>query len=182
MLILQTQTVSEKEGKVIVELQHGLPITSRPYAVIASRTGIDEVEVLSIVQRLRQDLVIKRFGVIVRHYELGYRANAMAVWDVPNNQVANIGRKAGAFRFVTLCYRRARHIPDWPYNLYCMIHGREQKRVLDNIHQLIKTCDLEEFPHEILFSGRRFKQRGAVYQQVEKEDEVCRCPTATAGS
>lgn len=180
MLILPKQAMSEKEKKVIAELQHGLAITSRPYAVIASRTDIDEAEVLSIVQHLRQVMVIKRFGIIVRHHELGYRANAMAVWDVPNKLVADIGRRMGTFRFVTLCYRRTRHLPAWSYNLYCMIHGREQQQVLNNIQQLIKSCELKEYPHEILFSGRRFKQRGAVYQPVGKD--VCLYPTAKAGS
>ncbi|NOZ11850.1 MAG: Lrp/AsnC family transcriptional regulator [Gammaproteobacteria bacterium] len=174
--------MGDKEKRVVTELQHGLPITSRPYAVIASRVGLDEAEVVAIVQRLRQNLTIKRFGVIVRHHELGYRANAMVVWDIPDNQVADVGQKMGTFSFVTLCYRRARQLPEWPYNLYCMIHGREQQRVLDNIDHLIRSCDLKIFPHEVLFSGRRFKQRGAVYQYVEAERAVDLCPTARVGN
>ncbi|MFV1997608.1 MAG: AsnC family protein [Acidiferrobacterales bacterium] len=174
------EVADEKEKRVVAELQHGLPITSRPYAAIASRIGIDEAEVLSIVQHLRQDLTIKRFGVIVRHHELGYRANAMTVWDVPDEQVAEIGRKLGAFEFVTLCYRRARQLPEWPYNLYCMIHGREQQLVLDHIGELIASCDLRSYGHDILFSSRRFKQRGAVYRQEAEQEDVILYPAVKA--
>jgi DNA-binding Lrp family transcriptional regulator len=74
--------------------------------------------------------LIRRFGVVVRHHELGLEANAMCVWDVPDAEVSALGRRLAQEAAVTLCYRRSRVPPDWPYNLFCMIHGSAREEVL----------------------------------------------------
>jgi len=152
-----------REQLLIEAIQKGLPLVSRPYAVIGKRIGMSETEVITQLSRLIQNGTIKRFGVVVRHRELGYRANAMVVWDVPDQQIAFIGKQLGQLKCVTLCYHRPRHLPDWPYNLYCMIHGKDRNKVLDKLNDMIKQCDLTEIPHQVLFSRQCFKQRGAIY-------------------
>jgi hypothetical protein len=87
----------------------------------------------------------------------------MVVWDVPDAEVSSLGRCLGGFDFVTLCYRRPRRLPDWPYNLFCMLHGRDRAAVLDNVAFLVERCGLQHVPHKVLFSRRRYKQRGARY-------------------
>ena len=148
---------------LLAAIQPGLPLVSRPYAEIGVQLGMSEAEVIARIDRLKTLGVIKRFGVVVRHHELGYRANAMVVWDVPDEEVDYLGHCLGKFEFVTLCYRRARHLPDWRYNLYCMIHGRDRGAVNEQLAFLIERCGLREIRHEVLFSHRRFKQCGAVY-------------------
>jgi DNA-binding Lrp family transcriptional regulator len=106
--------------------------------------------------------LIKRLGVIVRHRELGYEANAMVVWDIADARVDDVGDRFGAFDFVTLCYRRPRRLPAWPYNLFCMIHGRQRQAVLARIDELGRVPGAAGAPREVLFSVRRFKQRGAI--------------------
>ncbi len=182
ILALSEGMLSEHEERVVSELQHGLPLTSRPYATIGARIGMGEAEVLSVVRRLKQFNIIKRYGVVVRHHELGYRANAMAIWDVPDEVVDSVGQLLSTFKFVTLCYKRARHLPEWRFNLYCMIHGREQQAVHENIEQLIDSCNLQEYPHDVLFSGRRFKQRGAIYQQANADDDLLVYKMGRSGS
>jgi DNA-binding Lrp family transcriptional regulator len=108
--------------------------------------------------------IIKRLGVVVRHHELGYRANAMVVWDVPDERVDVLGQQLGRQDCVTLCYRRPRRLPDWPYNLFCMVHGRDRDDVRACIGRMAEGLGLETVPHTVLFSGRRFKQRGARYR------------------
>jgi DNA-binding Lrp family transcriptional regulator len=112
--------------------------------------------------------VIKRMGIIVRHHELGFSANAMSVWDVPDEQVDALGQCIRKYDFVTLCYRRQRQLPQWRYNLYCMVHGRDRATVQGHLQQLISQCGLQEHPHEVLFSTRRFKQCGARYVEPAK--------------
>ncbi len=155
------------DRRLLAAIQHGLPLGPRPYAEVGTRAGIDEAEVIRRLARLKRAGVIKRFGVIVRHHELGYRANAMVVWDVPDDQVRALGRCLAAFDFVTLCYRRSRRLPQWRYNLYCMIHGRSREEVLANLEWMVNRCGLQALPHEVLFSRRRFKQCGAVYYESE---------------
>jgi DNA-binding Lrp family transcriptional regulator len=88
----------------------------------------------------------------------------MVVWDVPDDEVAELGRCLSGFEFVTLCYRRPRHLPQWSYNLFCMIHGRDREAVLEKFNLMIESCGLEDIPKAVLFSRRRFKQRGALYR------------------
>ena len=149
--------------RLIAAIQDGLSLDPRPYARVAEATGLSEREVISRLGRLAEDGVIRRFGVVVRHHELGYRANAMVVWDVPEARVREAGRKLARLPFVTLCYRRPRRPPDWPYNLFCMIHGRDRAKVGALVEEASSAAGLEGLPREILFSRKRFKQRGARY-------------------
>lgn len=171
----------EDDTRLIAAIQHGLPLVPRPYAVLAREIGCSETEVMSRLKRMLNDGTLKRLGVVVRHHELGYRANAMVVWDVPDDRVTEFGYRIAGFDFITLCYRRARHLPEWPYNLYAMIHGRNRHSVLQKIDDLIKTCGLDDFTHEVLFSQRRFKQRGARYRALGKDVEPTPTPRRAGG-
>jgi DNA-binding Lrp family transcriptional regulator len=144
-------------------LQDGLPLVSRPYAVMGERVGYTEAEVIDRLREWRTSGLIKRFGVIVRHRRLGYRANAMVVWDVPDAEVSQIAGRICQYSFVTLCYRRPRRGAEWPYNLFCMIHGQDRLRVESQIRQVIDGCGMTDWPTATLFSSRCFKQRGARY-------------------
>lgn len=159
--------VDETDRRLLAAIQHGLPLVPRPYADIGARLGLSEKDVVMRLQCLKDGGVIRRFGVVVRHHELGYRANAMVVWDVPDAQVRELGQCLAGFDFITLCYRRPRRLPQWRYNLYCMIHGKSRQEVLAHLEWMVNRCGLQGLVHEVLFSRRRFKQRGAVYFDVQ---------------
>jgi DNA-binding Lrp family transcriptional regulator len=144
-------------------LQSGLPLVSRPFASVARRLDRREGEVIAQVRDWLGAGIIKRFGVVVRHHELGYRVNAMCVWNVPDAQVDDVGIRLASAEGVNLCYRRDRAGADWPFNLYCMIHGRDRDGVHARIEQIRGDCGLHDYPAEVLFSTRRFKQCGARY-------------------
>ena len=148
---------------IIHAIQGGLPLTPRPFALIAEGVGTDEQTVIDTVRDLQACGVIKRFGVVVRHLELGFRANAMVVWDVPDESVYVTARRLALDPAVTLCYRRPRRLPDWPYNLFCMIHGRDRRGVEKKISALRHATGIHELPYCVLFNRRRFKQRGACH-------------------
>ena len=151
------------ESALIGAIQQGLPLVSRPFAKIGEDIGLSESEVIAGLAQLQEQGVIKRIGVVVRHRELGYRANAMVVWDIPDELITGLGHCVGKFDFVTLCYQRPRRLPAWRYNLFCMIHGRDRDEVLNLVAQLKEQCGLHDVAHEVLFSQRRFKQCGARY-------------------
>ncbi len=157
--------LSQHERLLAAAMQGGLPLVSRPFAAIGAGIGMSEREVMEHLNRMIANGVIKRFGIVARHHELGYKANAMVVWNIPDHQVDNLGHSFADVDFITLCYRRPRRLPDWPYNLFCMIHGRNRDTVTQQIRELISRFNLESIPHEVLFSLRRFKQRGACYTQ-----------------
>jgi len=164
--------LSDADLALIGAIQGGLPLVPRPFAQLAAQTGESEQAVIGRLQSLVDRGVIKRMGAVVRHRELGYGANAMVVWDVPDEQVGELGRCLSRFEFITLCYRRPRHGADWPYNLFCMIHGRDREEVEGKVRQLVQCCRLESIPHAILFSRRRFKQRGAHYRGAARREAV----------
>jgi DNA-binding Lrp family transcriptional regulator len=155
--------LGELERRLVMALQEGLPLFIRPFQVLASRVGCEESEVLERIRRWCEEGVIKRFGVVVRHRELGYTANAMLVQDVPDDQVAAVGELLAGEAGVTLCYRRPRVLPDWPYNLFCMIHGQERGAVEARIVELRARHGLAHVAHDVLFSLTRYKQNGARY-------------------
>lgn len=155
--------ISDQDRALIAAIQNGLPLVSRPFAHIAEQLGLEEQQVIDRLQSLKNAGAIQRMGVVVRHRQLGYRANAMVVWDVPDHRVAELGRCFGQFEYITLCYQRPRRLPQWRYNLFCMIHGHDRDAVMSNLEHLISSCSVEQIPHDVLFSRRCFKQRGALY-------------------
>ena len=155
--------LNETDRQLIAAIQGGLPVVSQPYAEIAKRLGLTQQAVINRLQTLQDDGLIKRMGVVVKHRALGYRANAMVVWDVPDADIERVGKLLADENCVTLCYQRPRRLPDWPYNLFCMIHGRARDSVLQRIELIIDAHGLHDIAHDILFSTRSFKQCGARY-------------------
>ncbi|ALT79721.1 siroheme decarboxylase subunit beta [Paucibacter sp. KCTC 42545] len=154
--------VAAEERSLAACVEQGLPLLARPYAAWAEAVGWPEQRVLRTLQTWLEHGVLRRFGVIVRHHELGFAANAMCVFDVPDDLVdahaALLARQPG----VTLCYRRARG-DHWPYNLYCMVHGRAREEVHQWLSQAREVAGLQAFSQAVLFSQRRFKQCGPSY-------------------
>uniref|UniRef100_UPI0028C40E5B siroheme decarboxylase subunit beta n=1 Tax=Accumulibacter sp. TaxID=2053492 RepID=UPI0028C40E5B len=155
--------LDEFERRLVMALQEGLPLFIRPFSVLASRLGCEEIEVLERIRLWCGEGIIKRFGVIVRHHELGYTANAMLVHDIPDEAVAEVGEILAREPGVTLCYQRPRVLPEWRYNLFCMIHGQVRAEVEARIAELRARLHLNDHAHAILFSLTRFKQGGARY-------------------
>ena len=159
--------LDKTDQQLLMQLSEGLPICSRPYAEIGLTLNLPECEVIARIEKLQQTGVIKRFGIIVKHAKVGYLANAMCVWQVPTTQIDEIARYLLEFPFVTLCYQRPM-LPQWRYNLYCMIHGKNKETVKAQIAQINAHIQMQNFPHEVLFSRRCFKQRGAIYAMPQK--------------
>lgn len=157
---------------VAAALERGLALTPRPYDGLAADCGMSEAVCIARLERLMRLSVIRRFGIVVRHRELGYTANAMVVWDIPDDRVAEAGRFLASQTVVTLCYQRPRRLPDWPYNLFSMVHGRDRATVLtvaERLRQgLGRVLDIEPPQCQHLFSRRRFKQCGARYSTLSK--------------
>ncbi|HID46583.1 MAG TPA: Lrp/AsnC family transcriptional regulator [Chromatiaceae bacterium] len=155
--------LTAQDQKLVALIQGGLPLSSRPYAELGEQLDMPEETVIQRIKSLQENGIIKRMGIVVRHHELGYTANAMVVWNVPDDQVHQVGEALGRHACVTLCYQRPRRLPEWPYNLFCMIHGKDRERVLNYLDSLVESEGLQDIDYEVLFSGERFKQRGARY-------------------
>jgi DNA-binding Lrp family transcriptional regulator len=159
-------TLESLDYALAATLEGGLALVANPYAIPAATLGIGEEAVLARLARLLELSVIRRFGIVVRHRELGYAANAMVVWDVPDTDVSAVGRLLARQQAVTLCYCRPRRLPDWRYNLFSMVHGQDRQAVLLEIERMRRGLGLEGIVCQPLFSRRRFKQCGARYSSL----------------
>lgn len=168
MTVIPHPALEDTVNRALLQaIEGGLPLAAQPYALVGELIGIGETEVIARLQHLQEQGIIKRMGVVVRHRALGYRANGMVVWDIPDDKVAEAGSRLGQVSFITLCYRRPRRLPDWPYNLFTMIHGHDRDQVLARVEYLLKHCDMQDYDHQVLFSQRCFKQCGAHYTSLD---------------
>ncbi len=151
------------ERRLLAAVEHGFELVPEPFEALAREAGMPAAQVIATLGRWLAEGLARRVGVVLRHRALGYSANAMAVWDVPDLFVSGIGARLARRPEVTLCYRRERNAPRWPYNLFCMIHGRERREVERQIGAIGREEQLSDAPHQVLFSRRAFKQRGARY-------------------
>ncbi|AMD00775.1 Lrp/AsnC family transcriptional regulator [Halomonas chromatireducens] len=158
---------TDAERRLRALLERGLPINPRPWLTLGEQCGMSESEVMACVYRWQAEGLIKRMGLVVKHHALGISANAMVVWNVPDEAVGELGRRLAAEPAVTLCYRRPRRLPDWPYNLFCMIHGTRRDRVLAALDEIVERQALQAIPHRVLFSLKAYKQRGGRYTRED---------------
>lgn len=155
------------DRRILQALTSGLPIAARPFAGIAGRLGRDEAEVRERIRVLLGAGVIARLGVIVRHRALGWRANAMVVWDIAPGLIDAAGPRLAAHPGVTLCYERRPAPGVWPYRLYAMIHARSRSEALEVLGEAAALPELAGAPYRVLFSLQCFKQTGALISLKE---------------
>lgn len=162
----KTQPLTEIEKSQLRKLiETGLPKLLQPYEKMAQAINSTEPQVLAQLANWQQTGLIRRFGLVVKHRKLGYNANAMVVWNIVSEKVDTIAAKLSKREEVSLCYRRPRRLPDWPYNLFCMIHGTDKNIVLQQIKEITEQLTLNSIEKDILFSFKAYKQKGASYQK-----------------
>jgi len=153
-------SIDAVDRAIVAATQAGLPLVPRPYHAVAAQLGLPAAEVMRRIERMLSDGVIRRIGAVPNHYALGYRANGMSVWDVPDAKVQLLGRKIGALDFVSHCYHRPRLLPDWPYNLFAMVHGRSREQVEAKVAEIARLLGEDDRGHAVLYSTRILKKTG----------------------
>ena len=156
----QRPELDATDRRLMVATQAGLPRVSRPYDALAGQLGITADEVLRRLQRMLDFGVIRRIGAVPNHYAIGYTANGMSVWDVDDARVDELGAQVGALEFVTHCYRRPRRLPDWPYNLFAMVHSQNREEVAARVVQIQVLLGDACRSHDILYSTAILKKTG----------------------
>lgn len=152
------------DRQLVLATQAGLPLVSRPYAQLAESLGISEAEVCARLQAMLDSGAIRRIGAVPNHYALGYTANGMSVWDIDDASIDAVGEWLGRLPAVTHCYRRPRRLPQWPYNLFAMLHGHDLAEVRQQVEEVAALMTAEFGPvcrqRDVLFSSRILKKSG----------------------
>lgn len=162
------QEIDTIDRKIILATQDGLPLVQHPYRAIAEQVGVGAEELMSRMRRMLATGVIRRIGVVPDHYALGYRANGMSVWDIPDARVDEVGEKIGRLDFVSHCYQRPRRFPDWPYNLFAMVHGRDRIEIEREVETIAQLIGGHGRGHTVLYSTRILKKTGL---RMGKQDQ-----------
>lgn len=145
---------------IILKTQAGLPLIAEPYQQIAAELDIDAELLMQRIRIMQDDGRIRRIGAVPNHYRLGYTGNGMSVWDVPDEKVHELGEMIGALDYVSHCYHRPRFLPDWPYNLFAMVHGRSREEVIEKAQKIADLLGEHCRRRDVLFSSRILKKTG----------------------
>lgn len=148
------------DRRIITLTQQGLPLVKQPYHMVAKQLSIDVKELISRMQGMTNRGIIRRTGVVPNHYKLGFKSNGMSVWNVPEEKITELGLAVGALDFVSHCYQRPRFLPEWPYNLFAMVHGLSHVEVKEKVDKISKVLGADDLGHQILFSTKILKKMG----------------------
>ncbi|MCE8021822.1 Lrp/AsnC family transcriptional regulator [Halomonas sp. MCCC 1A11036] len=152
--------LDELDRAIVLATQAGLPLVPDPWGTVGKPLGLAGNEVLARMRRMQASGVIRRIAAVPNHYRLGYVANGMSVWDVDDAHIERLGREVAAIPGVSHCYRRPRHLPEWPYNLFVMLHGKNQAEVERQAEALRERLGEACRDHRILYSSRILKKTG----------------------
>jgi DNA-binding Lrp family transcriptional regulator len=148
------------ERRIIRHLQGDLPLTTRPFAVLASEVGMSEEELLERIRMLKEQGKLRRFGATLRHQLAGYKANAMVAWYVPEDNMEETGHLMATFKEVSHCYERKVQ-GKWKYNLFTMIHGKSKKECQDIARRIAENTGIKDYV--LLLSLKEFKKTSPRY-------------------
>ena len=153
-------SIDATDRAIIEALQGGLPLVPEPYAEVASALELSESELTTRLAAMKTSGVIRRIAAAPNHYKLGMTSNGMTVWDVDDAAIATLGPQVGALPFVTHSYERPRALPDWPYNLFAMVHGSDRQEVEAKRTQIAELLGDALRSSDILYSTRILKKTG----------------------
>lgn len=158
--------VDEQDKALIRFLQGDLSQSQIPFADLAEQLNWEEEEVLERTRKLQEVGIIRRFGAVLRHQRAGFTANAMGVWQVPEEKTEEIGKVMATFREVSHCYQRPT-FPDWPYNLFTMIHSRSVEGCEEVMKRISQATGITAY--RMLFSQTELKKSSMQYF-LEEDD------------
>jgi len=148
------------DRRIVLATQSGLPLDPQPYHRIAEQLNVDVLLLKERLNSMLQHGQIRRIAAVPNHYKLGFSVNGMSVWNVPDERISKLGRRVGDLDFVSHCYHRPRHPPEWMYNLFAMVHGRDHMEVQAKVEQIANLLGTECVDHDVLFSTRILKKTG----------------------
>jgi len=145
---------------VIKELQKDIEVVSEPFKKATEKLGLSYERFFELANELKESGVMRRFATILNHRKAGFGANAMSVWAVPEEDGEKIGKEMAEFSAVSHCYLRPSY-PNWPYNLFAMVHAKTQEECDTLIEEMAKESGLTEYGK--LYSTVEFKKQRLVY-------------------
>jgi len=165
--------LTDLEIRYIRTMQQDLPVEPEPFAAIAGQLGVSLEELQRLTAGMKAVGRLRRFSAVLRHREIGFSANGMGIWAVPAADIQRVGEQMATYRAVTHCYRRPTY-PDWPYNIFTMIHARSRDACHAVVDQIAHETGVAEY--DVLFSTKEYKKvRVQYFTAAEAEWEAQHC-------
>lgn len=152
--------IENSDREIIRLLQEDIPLTHRPFDSIAEKSAFNSNQIIERAQKYLSEGILRKFSATLKHQNIGYKFNAMIVWKIDSHHLDNVGQAFSANEFVSHCYERITY-PEWPYNLYTMVHARSQEELNSYIKHLYDIASPESY--EILKTLREFKKERVKY-------------------
>lgn len=152
--------LTEIDKKLILLTQEGIELSKRPYLSIASKLNITEQEVVDRLTKMKEVGFVRKNAIATNHYKLGYKFNAMSVWEINDDSIDKVGKLFNELGFVSHCYERPKLLPIWKYNLFAMVHGKTLEEVESKVAMMkLKISGLYK-TNDLLFSTEILKKTG----------------------
>ncbi len=154
------EILSDRDKNIIKVLQEDFPLCEEPYKILAERVGISEEEFLRRVRELVDEKKIRKMGAVLRHREVGFKANALCAWNVSPDKLDDVAQTMSSNAAVSHCYDRT-PAPNWNYNLYTMIHAKTRDECEKIIGELSQSTGVTDY--KILYTKKEWKKTGMKY-------------------
>lgn len=153
--------VSRLDKAIIGLISRDIPLVKEPFGEMARMLGIEEKVLLGRIRSFKKSGVMRKYSAALDHQKIGFRYNAMVVWNVPEKLIDKAGNIMASFDEVSHCYRREKK-DGWDYNLYSMVHGRTRDGCLGVVKKISGRIG-RDIDHRVLFSSKEEKKTGAGY-------------------
>jgi DNA-binding Lrp family transcriptional regulator len=157
---LGPQPYDDLDVTVIRALQGDMAVTSEPYAPAAAAVGVSQERFLDHLAGMQERGLLRRVAAILYHRRAGFSANGMGVWEVPPEQILDVGCRMAAFRGISHCYQRPTY-EDWPYSVFTMAHGRSKEECDAVLDAIAAETGIEG--RATLYSSTEFKKIRLLY-------------------
>ncbi len=153
-------TIDQIDKSIIGLIQGDLPLEAHPFEALSEQIGISEAEVVARIGKLQTTGAMRRWGAVLRHQQAGYKHNALVAWKVEAADSEETGKRMSASQEISHCYLR-KVPPEFPYNLFTMIHARSEEELISIIQRIANDNKLNDYV--IVKSIREFKKASMVY-------------------
>jgi siroheme decarboxylase len=157
---LDPQPYDELDIAVIRALQGDMAVVEEPYAAAAAEMGLTQERFLDHLAGMQERGLLRRVAAILFHRRAGFSANGMGVWQVPDEQIFEIGCRMAAVRGISHCYQRPTY-EDWPYSVFTMAHGRSKEECDAVLDSIAEQTGIDE--RATLYSSTEFKKIRLLY-------------------
>lgn len=152
--------IDKLDKQIIRKLQEDIPLVLEPYKQIALELGISEEKLLKRINLMKEKGYLKRISVLVKHRDLGFKANVMVAWDIPEDKIEDFVSKTINLPIISHFYERKSY-ESWPYNIYTMVHFKtleEAEKIIADIVNLVGPYNFE-----MLLSTKELKKTSVKY-------------------